>query len=375
MIAAPPSAPRTVLVVGAGLVGAVTAWRLHRAGHRVVLIDPALAPGQATASTTGLRSGSTAALGVLMGQVFHRSSGRGWRLRQQSLALWEEWLTELAHRGHPVPHRRGLLLLSASPAERERHLRLAMVRQAQGLTLELWDRERLHSLEPAVPAGALSGLHSPADGQLDPAAALEAFRIDSAAGGVTAVAERASALERRGSGWRLALEGGGRFEAEWVVLATAEGCGTLPGPIAEAWPLEPVLGQALELELGADSSWSWPGAVLWRGINLVPRPDLARNGRRLWLGATVEPGRAASHQELAELRNLSGEAPAWLLDAAVVRQWRGLRYRPLGRPAPLLEEPEPGLLLATGHYRNGVLLAPATAAWVCNRINGAGRQV
>jgi glycine/D-amino acid oxidase-like deaminating enzyme len=115
--------------------------------------------------------------------------------------------------------------------------------------------------------------------------------------------------------------------------------------------------------------------VLWRGINLVPRPDLARNGRRLWLGATVEPGRAASHQELAELRNLGGEAPAWLLDAAVVRQWRGLRYRPLGRPAPLLEEPEPGLLLATGHYRNGVLLAPATAAWVCDRINGAGRQV
>jgi len=52
----------------------------------------------------------------------------------------------------------------------------------------------------------------------------------------------------------------------------------------------------------------------------------------------------------------------------VLRQWQGLRARPLGRPAPLLEQLEPGLLLASGHYRNGVLLAPATAAWVAEQI-------
>jgi glycine/D-amino acid oxidase-like deaminating enzyme len=52
----------------------------------------------------------------------------------------------------------------------------------------------------------------------------------------------------------------------------------------------------------------------------------------------------------------------------MVRHWQGLRCRPQGRPAPVLEEPEPGLLVASGHYRNGLLLAPATAAWVCGRI-------
>jgi glycine/D-amino acid oxidase-like deaminating enzyme len=52
----------------------------------------------------------------------------------------------------------------------------------------------------------------------------------------------------------------------------------------------------------------------------------------------------------------------------VVRQWQGLRPRPLGRPAPLLECLAPGLLLAGGHYRNGVLLAPASAEWVVEQI-------
>lgn len=107
--------------------------------------------------------------------------------------------------------------------------------------------------------------------------------------------------------------------------------------------------------------------VVWRGVNLVPRPDL-EGGRRLWLGATLEPGREADPDQLRELRGLGGAAPEWLRQARVVRRWQGLRPRPVGRPAPLLEQPAPGLLLAGGHYRNGILLAPASAAWVAGQI-------
>jgi hypothetical protein len=116
--------------------------------------------------------------------------------------------------------------------------------------------------------------------------------------------------------------------------------------------MEQVLGQALEMELPLhdtrprqiDHLWSWPGAVVHGGINLVPRPDLP-GGRRFWLGATLEP----AHER---------------------GRWQGLRCRPQGQPAPLLEQVAPGLLLLSGHYRNGVLLAPATAAWICGRIQG-----
>jgi len=130
------------------------------------------------------------------------------------------------------------------------------------------------------------------------------------------------------------------------------------------------LGQVLELErtpevaqpAQPETLWNWPGAVVQGGINLVPRPDLP-GGRRFWLGATLEPGLRADPAQLETLRELGGAAPAWLEAAHERRRWQGLRCRPLGQPAPLLEQVAPGLLLLSGHYRNGVLLAPASADW------------
>ena len=69
-------------------------------------------------------------------------------------------------------------------------------------------------------------------------------------------------------------------------------------------------------------------------------------------------------EPFALMRSLNEQAPDWLREADVIEQWSGLRARPVDRPAPLLEVLEPGLILATGHYRNGVLLTPATAEWV-----------
>ena len=126
--------------------------------------------------------------------------------------------------------------------------------------------------------------------------------------------------------------------------------------------MEPVLGQALELQLGSEPP-AWNGCLIWKGINLVPRPN-----RRLWLGATVEPGDAASAPALAELQSLEGTAPTWLQQAQVLRQWQGLRARPSGQPAPVLEQPQPRLLVVSGHYRNGILLAPACAEWAATQI-------
>jgi glycine/D-amino acid oxidase-like deaminating enzyme len=370
-------ARRTVLVLGAGIVAMGCAWLLQRRGHAVTLVaadydEPLLPP-------RGACGGSRAALGVLMGNLFQRRNGRAWRLRQRSLALWPRWRQELAARGHVVPWRPGVLLLAADAAERQRLERL------QPLGLRLLEPDSLAALLPALPGSDPTGSHptgsghlqaglfSPADGQIDPLAALAALRSDALAAGMVGRAGVAGAPQQHNGAWQLQLSGGEILQAQWLVLAAGCGSGALTEP-----PLEPVLGQALELELdavdaadAADAAlWrGWPGAVVWRGMNLVPRPDLP-GGRRFWLGATLEPGRTADAAALAGLRALQGDAPAWLQRARVVRHWHGLRPRPVGRPAPLLEEPAPGLLLVGGHYRNGVLLTPASAEWVCGRIEG-----
>jgi glycine/D-amino acid oxidase-like deaminating enzyme len=315
-----------------------------------------------------------------MADSFHRDRGRAWELRQRSLELWTRWRLELARRGHPIPYRSGVLLVAADGAEEQRLAALGARKRALGLPLEPWDRRRLEQLEPGLPQPSLAGLHSGRDGQLDPGSALAALAADGRERGLTLRAEAAVALRPGDGGWRVELAGGGVERAVWVVLAAGCASGTLlkaagvdTGPDGGPWELEPVLGQALELELDGPLPTHWPGAVVWRGINLVPRPDL-EGGRRLWLGATLEPGREADPDQLRGLRDLGGAAPAWLRQARVVRRWQGLRPRPLGRPAPLLEQPAPGLLLVGGHYRNGILLAPASAAWVAGQIEGRPTQ-
>ena len=68
--------------------------------------------------------------------------------------------------------------------------------------------------------------------------------------------------------------------------------------------------------------------------------------------------------------NLKKTAPKWMKNAKVTREWSGIRARPINEPAPLLKNLEPGLLINTGHYRNGILLAPACAEWVGLNIEG-----
>ncbi len=359
----------SVIVVGAGLVGAACAWRLLLQGHEVQLIDPGSCPDRP--------NGSRAALGVLMARVFHRSSGRSWRLRQQSLELWDLWRKELASRDRPIPWRQGLLLIATSAADLERQRLLSSDPRRRSLGLELWDQSRLEALSPELPNGALGGLHSPDDGQIDPGEALEAITRDTVRLGITAISDNAVALESVGCRWRVLLESGGHSEADWVVLAGGVGLRGLLASLGRELAMEPVLGQALELErcdagTARTPGWNWPGVINWQGANLIPRPDLA-GGDRFWLGATLEPGHAADEASLSALRSLNGTAPAWLQQAQERRRWQGLRTRPVGQAAPVLEAIAPGVLLASGHYRNGVLLAPATAVWVLEQIE-AGRM-
>jgi len=359
--------PRSVVVVGAGLVGRACAWNLLQRGHHVQLLDPGLD------GDPDPNSGSWAALGVLMAQVFHRSSGRGWRLRQRSLTLWTLWRQQLAAQGWPLAWRPGLLLLAGNDDDLERHQRLLACRQRQGMPLELWSRPQLEALAPALPAGATSALYSAADGQLDPGTALDALLGDGLRLGLQPCCDRAERLERRPGGWTVRTSSGQDLRAEAVVLSAGVASAALLESLGHSQPQEPVLGQALELELSAPSSWDtpgpWPGAVVWQGVNLVPRPRTGDPaGAQLWLGATLEPGEQADPAALTHLRQLGGAAPAWLQQAAVIRRWQGHRTHPIGQPAPLLAELEPGLLLASGHYRNGVLLAPATAEWVADQL-------
>ena len=355
-------------MIGAGAVGAGTAWHLARQGHNVTLIDPSLGAAIQRSNNLGQPlNGTTASLGVLMGNVFRRSSGRAWRLRQRSMELWPQWVEGLNHPDTPLQLDSPLIQMASSPAEQERMQSLANHRRELGLeSFSAASTESHHMFNPIPwPNPGHGGLRSQNDGRIDPLALQRALRRSLKAKKVDLLPARVTTLRRAQHGnpdrWRLELDKGHNTHCDFVVICTALASALLLQPLGHELPMEAVLGQVLDLQVSAPAkAWDhWPAVLVCNGVNLI------RHGSdRLWLGATLEPGKEPSAEKSSIMRRLDGLAPNWLQQAKVVDQWHGLRARPSGRPAPLLEVLEPGLILASGHYRNGVLLTPATADWV-----------
>ena len=295
-----------------------------------------------------------------MGHVFRRSSGRGWRLRLRSMELWPQWIETLQAHQPDLELHPGLLQIAEDERTAERMEWLAA--QRVDLGLQMVANTDLVAVWPTAKHG---GLHSRHDGRVDPILLQLALRQALAKQSVELNAAQVIRLERDHKHWRLHRANGDSSIHDVVVLCTALSSDVLLEPLGHARAMTPVLGQALSLQLTTGpTSWrNWPAVLVDQGFNLIPTAP-----GRLLLGATVEAGDRASDEPLALMRNLNKRAPDWLRLATVIEQWNGLRARPVNRPAPLLEQLEPGLIVATGHYRNGVLLTPGTAEWVATAI-------
>ena len=350
-------------MIGAGAIGLGTAWHLAQQGHDVSVYDPRLSQAVDREGSAKDLSGTSASLGVLMGHVFRRSSGRGWRLRRRSIELWPHWIETLQAHQPDLKLHPGLLQIAEDEQAAERMESLAAQRVDLGLQMVT-----NVSLEGIWPTASHGGLHSRHDGRIDPLLLQQALRQALAEQNVELNATAVVNLERNDNHWRVHHADGDNSVHNCVVLCTALNSDLLLEPLGQARPMTPVLGQVLSLELTTGpTTWSnWPSVLVNQGFNLIPTAP-----GRLLLGATVEPGDRTSEDSLTLMRNLNERAPEWLRSATVVGNWSGLRARPVDRPAPLLEELEPGLILASGHYRNGVLLTPGTAEWVAAAVEQA----
>ena len=295
-----------------------------------------------------------------MGHVFRRSSGRGWRLRRRSMELWPQWVEALQAHQPDLKLHQGLLQIAEDEQAAERMAALAAQRGDLGLTMVT-----NADLEALWPTASDGGLHSLQDGRVDPLLLQLALRLALAEQSVELNPTAVVQVERNNHHWCVHRANGDRSVHDVVVISTALNSDVLLEPLGHARPMKPVLGQALALQLqtGPTTWTNWPSVLVDQGFNLIPTEP-----GRLLLGATVEPGDRSSDDPLALMRSLNERAPEWLRSATVVGHWSGLRARPVDRPAPLLEELEPGLILASGHYRNGVLLTPGTAEWVATEL-------
>ena len=129
--------------------------------------------------------------------------------------------------------------------------------------------------------------------------------------------------------------------------------------------LKPVLGQAVELfhEEKNINFLSLPKLLNINGKNLITISE-----KKIIIGSTDEYSFKPENSYLNELFEFLEHKPNWLDKKTISRRWFGIRSRPEGEPSPLLKSLEKGLILCSGFYKNGILLAPACSHWVSEEI-------
>ncbi|ANV91300.1 NAD(P)/FAD-dependent oxidoreductase [Picosynechococcus sp. PCC 8807] len=350
---------KRVVILGAGVVGAAIAYELSQLDQfEITVLDTA----QPARGSTG------AALGVLMGIISRKTKGRAWTLRRRSMERFPGLLEELAAADQPVPHNpHGILKLLREPEELEKDDRLRELRQASGWDLAIWDQDTIQQHCPHLQAKeAAGGIFSPQDFQVQPVPFTKAL---------LAVAQQNGAhcyfgisqpkLEITDQHCQKISTDQNSYPCDWLIVSAGLGSLEVTKHLSESLSLGPVLGQAFHLRVPKKLEPQTPfqPVVSFEDIHVVPLGQ-----GEYWVGATVEfpaeTGGITPDITLADqvLQKAIAFYPL-LKNAEILRHWSGKRPRPNGQGAPVLKglAGYDNILLATGHYRNGVLLAPATA--------------
>lgn len=346
----------TIAVVGGGVIGLSVAWRLAAAGRAVALYDPA--PGR----------GASWVAGGMLAPVAEAWPGEEavLRLGEESLRRWPDFARDLtADAFDPDLSRAGTVVAAADHADAAQLEIVASYLRSVGRQVDLLAGRELRRRVPGLAVTLRSGLWVPGDLAVDNRKLLEALVAACAARGVEFVREHVHAVAPGA-----VRTGRGRVEHAEVVVAAGAHSGRVH-PALEGL-VRPLKGEILRLRPRRgclpSPEVTVRAIVEGRAIYLVPRAD-----GELVLGATqYEAGfdDAVTAKGVRDLLDGAERVFPGVAEYALVETAAGLRAASTDN-LPLIGRLPDGVVVASGHYRNGLLLAPVTADAVVALFAGA----
>lgn len=347
---------KDVIIVGGGIIGCSIALRLAREGLNVTIIERGRTGGEA----------SRAAAGMLSPQAEAAEPGPFLDLCLRSRAMYRafgELLYDLS--GIDIEYRDdGTLCVALDDEDPGQIARWASWQKAAALPLEELSGGDINAAEPAVTKSAARAVFIPGDHQVENRRLMDALDVAVRRAGVEVVegAEVASLIVERGRAAGVVCHDG-PLRAGAVVVAAGSWSSRLLAPAGLSVRITPARGQMLAVR----AAMPLIRHVLHSSrVYLVPRRD-----GRIVIGATVEYVGFHKAVTAAGIRGLLDAAielvPA-LAGAEIVETWAGFRpdtddHLPVIGPCEIAD-----LFLATGHFRNGILLAPVTAELIAHAI-------
>ena len=364
MASAPTARGYDVAVVGAGIVGLSAAWRLAQRGLSVVVLERGRAGSGASSAAAGMLAPVTEA-------EFGEEALL--RLNLAGAETWPAFAAELAERsGLPSGYREcGALVVAVDRDDHEEVRRLHAFQRSLGLDAEWLTGRECRRLEPGLSPRVGGGVLAPRDHQADPRATLAALRAAFEHEG----GELTEGVEVTGVEDRAVATASGTVHAGHVVVAAGAWSSALaPG----APPVRPVKGQIVRLREAAAAGHAVPaapGAPLAELIVRTPRCYVVpRPSGEIVVGATVEErgfDPAVTAGGVHRLLEAAWEALPDVEERELVEAVASFRPATPDNGPVVGHGSREGLIWATGHHRNGILLAPVTADAVAALVTGA----
>ena len=343
-----------VVIIGSGIIGKFNAVELSELGFQVTIIDSART-----------QNSSNAALGLLMGNMYQKRRGRSWDLRKQSIALWPKWISFLQKINSGLKIEKPLIQLTTNE-EKFKKLK-KFVDENNDLNLQILERNSIiiENINKAFQTKNIKGMISFKDGRINAVSLLKTLDKYLKNKKINFIDQEIIKIRKTNNQWFSTTKSNKDIKSDLVILCNSLKAVDLIDNLSRDIKLKPVLGQAIEVMINdaeVDLS-TLPKQFNINGKNIIP---ISKN--KLIIGSTDEYSTKPEKIIFEKITNFLDQKPTWLINSQITKKWFGVRSRPEGEPSPIMKNLGDGLIICTGFYKNGILLAPACSKWVANEI-------